>query len=74
MVRTKGASIYLWHLPLVVPRWARTWLSAQLWRAERGANLGMQDVSGALGKRLHLAQVWPLVAVGLLGLAVAAAA
>ena len=34
----------------------------------------MQDVSGALGKRLHLAQVWPLVAVGLLGLAVAAAA
>jgi CHASE1-domain containing sensor protein len=34
----------------------------------------MQDLSGALSKRLHLAQVWPLVAVGLLGLVLAAAA
>jgi CHASE1-domain containing sensor protein len=34
----------------------------------------MQDLSGVLSKRLHLAQVWPLVAVGLLGLVLAAAA
>jgi diguanylate cyclase (GGDEF)-like protein len=34
----------------------------------------MQDISGPIGKRLHLTQVWPLVAVAILGLAVAAAA